>query len=52
MSYTVLVLLIVLLPSINGVRSAAESAGGPSFTIDYEQDTFLMDGKPFRYLAS
>lgn len=24
---------------------------GRSFTIDYDSDTFLKDGKPFRYVA-
>src|SRR5438132_2165525 len=42
-----LILLQVLVIVLVSYRSQAK----PSFTVDYEHDTFLKDGKPFRYVS-
>ena len=32
-------------------QSKSKVFASPSFTIDYESNTFLKDGKPFRYIS-
>ena len=32
-------------------HSKSKVFASPSFTIDYESNTFLKDGKPFRYIS-
>ena len=41
----------LLLLSIVVVLFIQSSSGKPSFTIDYETNTFLKDGAPFRYVG-
>lgn len=36
---------------LSGSSDAVEEAPGRNFTIDHDHDTFLMDGKPFQYIA-
>ncbi|XP_056621067.1 beta-galactosidase [Triplophysa dalaica] len=39
-----MLLLLMILPSIT-------LSSNPSFTVDYHQNSFLKDGKPFRYIS-
>ncbi|XP_053668440.1 beta-galactosidase-like [Anopheles marshallii] len=50
------VVLALTLGLVFGLQSDDDDGGGRddaerSFTIDYERDTFVMDGKDFRYVA-
>ncbi|VDO35313.1 unnamed protein product [Haemonchus placei] len=46
------VVLIVYLYGPSFARFMARKASAaPSFTVDYEHDQFLLDGKPFRYIS-
>ncbi|XP_055523429.1 beta-galactosidase-like isoform X2 [Wyeomyia smithii] len=45
--YTLLLLLLVV-ATFGKTRACNETC---SFTVDYEHDTFLLDGKPFRFVS-
>ncbi len=44
-----LICSIVILNIIGGLF--ANPTGVPSFVIDYENDRFMLDGQPFRYIS-
>lgn len=46
-----LLLLILILVLSSSSSFAQANSNNRSFTIDYNRDTFLLDGKPFRYIS-
>lgn len=50
--FCIILISISLLATVRTVRhNALNSSTTRSFTIDYENDCFLKDGEPFRYVS-
>ena len=46
-----IILLLLLLLSLNFIIGTLQQASNRSFVIDYDNNSFLKDGEPFRYIS-